>query len=644
VVANSLTRAWDWLVLGPLLILFAAHTAQASVEFAYAREWRSYSESESRKTSIQPPSTIDLTKRLTLFAGRSRTAGTHPVWGIEQIYTTPNLSKVVFAKRGARPQSGLDLDGAWVRIGRGFALHLHYNGEPWGFYTETLAPDERSQFRKALRQAEAKSRDKRRRTALSPWRYETLVLGEARAEAARPGAASERPRDPSPAPAQPNQGGDISAARLAVQCLGEAGDSGAAAVREAASGLWNTLWTGLTNPRELWEQAKRKYEETVQFIGNFQSEVSRAVSEFSALPAQEKVRVMCRLLGEAVATAAIGGGAAAAMAKLADRARALVAAARRAHTERRDAATLRREIREMERLEAADPNSHNQRVADRFSPPEIDSAQARLAESGVRFQREGADRIRILPDPNTELGREAQVAERNGRPLFVSRELVDSAIPPRHHESGLVERADGVSLEPRPGVVPYIAVVPNRRNGAELNVVRHENSHASADTLAGERAARGDADPRTAYVQRISGPVRRPDESPALGPYDPIRRLDETEAHIASARTLTAQRRPEEAAFYWQRARTMLVAEDNERSRAFANRHSGTIQSDGSGGQYYAIPFEGHGNVPRVLHIRLPLNRGPSREELVDRFFRDWAMDIETNMTFLDRHQPSASR
>jgi hypothetical protein len=524
------------------------------------------------------------------YGARGRSLGTHPIWGVEQVYFTADLKARIFAKRGLVPLSR-DLNGAWLSLGRGFVLHLNFGGEAWAFYSDELTSNQRQEVRKRLLRFRARNeRSARAAKLILPWLNsakaevgEAVQLAESHSQARGVGPTEKARQD------------DPSASQMAIQCLGDIGAGSVDMVKSVAVGLWSTLWLGLTDPVQLWENAKAQFEKTVEFIRGMRQELEAQLSVFRSLSLGKKAEVLCRLVGEAASSALLGMGAKAALARL-------------------GRATIQ-----------------NSLIRDIQTSSDMRTAKRVLKDQGVRIGEEIDGTFRIVGNQSTEIGRLVAEAERLSTGVFVSGAATLSG-----DTLGFF-----TVLEGRRSIV--LKSCP--RCGIDRAVLSHELVHARTAQLAQERLSVGEIEPRSARVFELQGPPRHGREIAQLegdenmGSYFENRQLDESRAWLVSTReaieSMKAGRSsPAPAINTAAVLHSILQRERMEFAAAFAARSRGRVlqdrHSDGEVAAWHTIDFSDARGLPRSLRIRLPEGQVAWPQEAVDRFFRDWDMEMQS--------------
>ena len=72
-----------------------------------------------------------------------RGSGTHPLWGVEQVYASRDFKKRVIVKKNVKLSRKAAI-GGWVRAGKGFVFHKKRGKRYTAVYAEGLSARERA--------------------------------------------------------------------------------------------------------------------------------------------------------------------------------------------------------------------------------------------------------------------------------------------------------------------------------------------------------------------------------------------------------------------------------------------------------------------------------------------------------------------
>ena len=78
-----------------------------------------------------------------------RGSGTHPIWGVEQVYSDRKMTKRIFVKRDVRLTAGAH--SGWMKVGGGFVMHLKQGSKLNAFYALGFDGRERLEIERQLR-------------------------------------------------------------------------------------------------------------------------------------------------------------------------------------------------------------------------------------------------------------------------------------------------------------------------------------------------------------------------------------------------------------------------------------------------------------------------------------------------------------
>lgn len=299
---------------------------------AWAHAWTYTEYPELRSVDRAVPAPVPRLKSISLRPLRAPDAPTHRGWKVEQVYVSPGLEHRIFVKENVGLSSRKPL-GSWLKLARGYVLHIPHRGKIVAYYTEGFTALERTEIQKSVIVA---------KSAHLMW---SALIAPARAELAAP----DGPESTVPAA---DCAGDISQSRACLlerarqnprpatraarsknsasvagpdywSCAGQMLDGAWEATVGSVIGAAEYVWSWFKDPGEAWSETSKSFEESIDFVLNFRERIAESVEGFMELDPEIRDELICNLLGQigtaGLMTAAIswtGVGAAAGTARV----------------------------------------------------------------------------------------------------------------------------------------------------------------------------------------------------------------------------------------------------------------------------------------------------------------------------------------
>jgi hypothetical protein len=247
-------------------------------------------------------------------------AGTHPLWGVEQVYVDRSYQKKVIVKRNVQLTEAWPV-GGWSKVGSGFVLHLKRPEGIIAFYASGFANAERIEIERQIR------------GSFKTAGLMDLVLPKSEAAEIIAAPRVREPGQPSEKTVEISGNGDslpVCIAKMTKDALQKKGEDAWNKTKETASALYNdplgaakavasyvaggassvyeagksaASYTGsaIVNPKKVYDDVSSAIDKTREMGEALYNQAKNSVEDFGSWPQPIKNAVMCQIAGQLAA-------------------------------------------------------------------------------------------------------------------------------------------------------------------------------------------------------------------------------------------------------------------------------------------------------------------------------------------------------